>query len=459
MADSVAVLGGGISGLWTARKLLQRYPGLSVTLLERGRATGGLAGGFLLNGIPCDLGSHRLHPSAPQGLRDEVDGLLDGELLLRPRHGRMLVGGRWVPFPLSLTSALGGLPPSLSLGVLRDALLQPLTPGGGEDFRTILERGLGRTISRSFYLPYARKLWGLDPSEIEPEQARRRVSSRGLAELVLKTLRSGGRRSFHYPKRGFLSIARNLADELEARGARVLTRAEVIGLRRKQKGWTVEHRGEAGSLRVSSVFSTLPLPVLARMLHLAGEEGLEPAISLSYRAMCLIYLYMERGPWTEWDAHYVPEQRIPFSRISEPLNYSGRGLDGRPTVVCLELPCDRGGRVWHSADSELVELAKVHLELAGLPQPDVADCLVVREPFAYPVYRMGSVAVREEALDRIDRMEGLVSLGRQGLFMHDNVHHDMDMAESAADCWSPDGWNAARWADARRRFEKMVVED
>lgn len=459
MADSVAVLGGGISGLWTARKLVQRYPGLSVTLLERSRVTGGLAGGFLFNGVPCDLGSHRLHPSAPEDLRDEVDGLLDGGLLLRPRHGRMLVGGRWVPFPLSLTSALGGLPPSMSLGVLRDALLQPLTPGGGDDFRTILERGLGRTISRSFYLPYARKLWGLDPSDIEPEQARRRVSSRGLAELVLKTLRSGGRRCFHYPERGFLSIARNLEDDFEARGGKVLTRAEVIGLRREPKGWTVEHSGEAGSLHVSSVFSTLPLPVLARMLHLAGVEGMEPAISLSYRAMCLIYLYMERGPWTEWDAHYVPEQRIPFSRISEPLNYSGRGLDGRPTVVCLELPCDQGGRVWDSADTELVELAKQHLELAGLRQPDVADCRVVRESFAYPVYRMGSVAVRGEALGRIDRLEGMVSLGRQGLFMHDNVHHDMDMAESAADCWSPDGWNAAGWADSRRRFENMVVED
>ena len=41
----------------------------------------------------------------------------------------------------------------------------------------MLERGLGPTICREFYFPYARKIWGLEPEQIAAIQAHKRVSA------------------------------------------------------------------------------------------------------------------------------------------------------------------------------------------------------------------------------------------------------------------------------------------
>ena len=53
----------------------------------------------------------------------------------------------------------------------------------------VLERGLGPTICRSFYFPYARKLWGVEPEALDPVAAHRRVSGSSLQKMILKVLR------------------------------------------------------------------------------------------------------------------------------------------------------------------------------------------------------------------------------------------------------------------------------
>ena len=85
---------------------------------------------------------------------------------------------------------------------------------------------------------------------------------------------------------------------------------------------------------------------------------------------------------------------------------------------------------------------------------------VSRLPQAYPVLRAGYA----DPLTRLDawarEQPSLLTLGRQGLFVHDNAHHALAMAWAAADCLSPDGgFDDDAWASARRRFSEHVVED
>ncbi|PYX90989.1 MAG: amine oxidase, partial [Acidobacteria bacterium] len=95
----VAVLGAGPAGLGAAFQLSRQ--GLAhATVLEQRQEPGGNAGSFELEGIHVDYGSHRLHPACdPEILRD-LQGLLGEDLLLRPRHGRIRLRGRWIHFPL-----------------------------------------------------------------------------------------------------------------------------------------------------------------------------------------------------------------------------------------------------------------------------------------------------------------------------------------------------------------------
>jgi hypothetical protein len=53
-----------------------------------------------------------------------------------------------------------------------------------------------------------------------------------------------------------------------------------------------------------------------------------------------------------------------------------------------------------------------------------------------------------------------VTLGRGGLFAHDNSHHVLALGRVAAACLGTDGtWDADRWAQARARADAAVVED
>ncbi|MBI5085894.1 MAG: FAD-dependent oxidoreductase, partial [Acidobacteria bacterium] len=128
------------------------------------------------------------------------------------------------------------------------------------------------------------------------------------------------------------------------------------------------------------------------------------------------------------------------------------------TVLCAELPCaaDRG-----TDESELREVVLGALGRAGIPvRCGVRRVVVRRLAQAYPVYLKG---FREDLIrvkDWVDGIEGVVSLGRQGLFAHDNTHHTVAMAYAAEGCVGAGGvFDRERWAGHLRRFEGFVVED
>jgi protoporphyrinogen oxidase len=466
----IVILGGGPAGLAAAYQLARRG-WRDVTVLERNARVGGNAGSFVLDGIPVDFGSHRLHPSTSPALLADIRTLLGSDLLDRPRHGRIRLQGRWVHFPLKPVDLLLRLPPAFALGVLRDALTKRFAPEvDPPTFASLLEKGLGKTICREFYFPYAMKLWGLPPAALDAEQARRRVANSSLGKMVRRVLNAvpglkpPGAGRFFYPKRGFGQIADAFAAAATASGATVHLNAEVRGVHGdgdRVTGVTAVVGGVEQHLPARQVLSTIPLPLLARLVR--GTSVAPPIAAtagLGYRAMVLIYVVLEAEHFTEFDAHYFPEAHIRISRMSEPKRY---GLAARPgrTVLCAELPCAFKGEEWSMSDSELLTLFRHDIERAGLgPLPPVASVHVERLPHAYPMYTEG-YRVAFDALDAwASSIDGLVTFGRQGLFVHDNTHHTMAMAYALADCLQPSGaLDRTAWAAARKSFESNVVED
>jgi len=173
----------------------------------------------------------------------------------------------------------------------------------------------------------------------------------------------------------------------------------------------------------------------------------------------LVYLTLDADRFTEFDAHYFPETAIRISRLSEPKNYSLTDCPGR-TVLCAELPCATTDREWAMSDAELGALVEADLIRAGLgPVPNVAAVRTARLPQAYPLYTRGYRAAFD-ALDQwVAQVDGLVTYGRQGLFVHDNTHHTIAMAYALADCLDGETFDRDRWARARHTFESHVVED
>ena len=157
----VIILGAGPAGLSAASQLVRRTK-FQVTVLERNNWVGGNAASFDLAGVRVDYGSHRLHPSCDPKILADIRAMLGDDLLDRPRHGRIRLRGRWIHFPLKPIDLALRLPPGFTFGVAADMVGRVVPRSddlcGSETFASVLEKGLGRTICRDFYFPYARKL-------------------------------------------------------------------------------------------------------------------------------------------------------------------------------------------------------------------------------------------------------------------------------------------------------------
>lgn len=464
MSD-VVVLGAGPAGLAAAYRLASA--GRAVTVLERADAPGGLAGSFEIAGVRVDHGSHRLHPSCAPPIMAVLRELLGDELQRRVRDGRVRLAGRWVAFPPRVADLVRHLPPRFALGVARDTVTARWRRPPREDtFAEVVRAGLGPTMARGFYDPYVRKIWGADPSELSGELARRRVGARSTGALLRKLARPSARspeaRAFYYPKRGYGSIVERLADAAVDAGAKLELGADVTGIAVTEDGVRV-HCAGCAPVSASQAWSTLPLTVLPRIMEPpVPPDVLSAAGRLSFRALVLVYLVLERPRYTRFDAHYFPDLDMPFSRISEPKNYrdgTGSDPDDR-TVLCAELPCSVGDGVWRADDAELGARVAAGLGAQGLPDATPAQVVVRRVARAYPSY--GSDY--EPDFARLDQWAGsqrsVLSFGRQGLFAHDNTHHALAMGWAAADAVGADGKiDNTRWEAARAVFAAHVVED
>jgi protoporphyrinogen oxidase len=465
----LAILGAGPAGLGAAYRLARRGP-FQVTVLERGATVGGNAGSFEFGGLPVDYGSHRLHPSCAPDILADIRRMLGAELLDRPRHGRIRLRSRWVHFPLKPVDLALHLPTSFLFGAVTDALTKPLRREQADNFASALRQGLGRTICRDFYFPYARKIWGVDPETLDAEQARRRVSAGSMLKMARKVLnavpafRKPGSGRFFYPRRGYGAISEAYSAAATSSGACLklgTSAAAVEVVDRSVSAIRISSRTGNDCFPVRQVLSTIPLPQLVRLIQpQAPEDILASACALKFRSMILIYLLLDTEQFTEFDAHYFPDTEIAITRLSEPKNYALADFPGR-TVLCAELPCSTEDAVWRASDAELGKLVAQSLDTAGIPVCcRVLETTSRRLAQAYPIYHRDYQTHFDRMDEWVSGIEGLVTFGRQGLFAHDNTHHALAMAYALDSCIRDDAsLDRSRWVEFRHAFRQHVVED
>ncbi len=466
----IAILGGGPAGVGAAFKLRQ-MEAADVVLFERNDYLGGNAGTFERNGHVLDFGSHRLHPVTEPEVLDDIMEFLGEDLLDRPRHGRIRLRGRWVHFPLKPVDLMFHLQPGFAAGALGDMVKKTLLGKGdeGETFGSILRANLGATICDDFYFPYARKIWGLAPEEMAGIQARRRVSAGSFGKLLKKVFgqipglkpKMSGR--FYYPRHGFGAISQAYAQKAESLGAEILLGTSVAKLGHQEGRWTLEAESKLGTRKeeFDQIWSTIPLTTLTRLISNDVPEDVKAAADkISYRAMILVYLELETDQFTEFDAHYFPEADLLLTRLSETKNYAVRTEPQGRTVICAEVPCLVGDDTWRLDDASLgkkieADLARCDLKLNCA----VANTWTARLPQAYPLYPLGYEAPFETLDGWVSGLPDFLSYGRQGLFAHDNTHHALFMAYSAAKCLKDGHFDRTEWARYREIFSHHVVED
>ncbi len=467
----VIVLGAGPTGLMAAWELARS--GHRVEVVEAGDRVGGMAGSFEIAGIRVDHGSHRFHPAAPAETRALIEGLLGNDLQRRPRNGRLRLAERWVGFPLRTGELLRTLPPHLTARLAADSLAttaRQLGPGRTPTtFAEATTARLGPTVTSRFYGPYADKLYGLPADQLDPELARRRIAAGSpldIARRLVRARRPTGR-EFLYPRKGYGQIVERLAEAAVEAGAsirlgerveRVVDTGDGVIV---STGPTDRPGAEPPSERAAATaLSTLPIGRLTSMLEPSPPPAVAAAIGRRRtRAMLLVYLVLSTDRYTPFDAHYIPGPETPVARLSEPKNYRDGDDPAGHTVLCAEIACWPDEYRDHSP-ADLGALVMDGLVRLGLPPADPIEVVVRRLPSVYPVYDLAGAEDRATIDGWLAEPGRVLSLGRQGLGVIDNLHHVLAMGAAGARAVAEDGSiRRDRWRADLAGFAANTVED
>ena len=157
-ASRYAVIGGGVSGLSSAR-MLQEH-GYQVTVFEKESTPGGLIRCQRVEGILYHCVGGHVFNSRKQEVLDWFWQHLDKEdFQLAVRNAVVsLADGTKVDYPIE--NHLYQMPESLRSAVIDD-LLQIAAEGYGnvENFDAFLRRRFGNTLYNEYFAPYNRKIW------------------------------------------------------------------------------------------------------------------------------------------------------------------------------------------------------------------------------------------------------------------------------------------------------------
>lgn len=427
---TIAVVGGGITGLAAAYELLHTAGDrVDVQLFEASDQLGGKLQTEKRKGFTLELGPDAFlstKPSALQlcrelGLADELIGTNPDQ-----RNVYILHGGQLEPLPDGLimmapTSVRGLLEtPLLSWrGKLRTAL-EPLIPTSSgrseESLRGFISRRFGPQLYERVLEPLMSGIYAGDGSRLSVQATfpmlpafERRHGSVALGARMLgaqrQHLASAGahvpRSLFLAPKNGFQSLVQALADRLE--GAEVHLESPIRSILRDGQGYRI--RTASGRTHTASaVVMATPAFAAASALSALDADLAAALQSIEYASTVTVNLaYRERD----------------LSRQLDGYGYLVPQAEGRPALACTwtstkfshRAPSDKAllrvffgrageGNWTEKSDSELLEEAYSELSITVGPVNDPLIHRIQRWPRSMPQYNVGH-------LERVAKIEAV----------------------------------------------------
>ncbi|MFH1478130.1 MAG: NAD(P)-binding protein [Verrucomicrobiota bacterium] len=466
------IFGAGITGLSAGWKLSEA--GYRVKIIESLPYIGGMASTFRHKDYCLDYGPHKIF-TVLDPVMEEIRGLFDDRPLLEiTKKSRLRLRGKYLNYPLGIAdvfSALGLITGARCAASYAVSLLSRcLRSTSEESYEDWVVARYGRTIYDLVLGPYARKIWG-NPRELSKELAASRIASPSLMEMIRQII--FGRRGqspvisaekFYYPQGGVVEISERMANCIRSNQGEisletVARRCEVV--KGGQIGKIIYADGAEDLLNPSDVvINTIPLACLMDLLGAAISAGEREACrQLKTRKLILLYMALGKDRLMDDNWLFFPEGRYRFNRVFEQKAFNLAMVPQGRTVLCAEITCDDNDPLWKAPDREVIARMEPQFREAGLLEGGVLEYFTRRVASAYPVYAIGYRDHLNMALDALDRISNLYSVGRQGGFSYTGMADSMDIGFSTAKYILNHDGKDDGWPDCRKNFYNYVVVD
>lgn len=409
MSSRVIVLGAGLAGLSAAYHL-----GGNCEVFEKEPHIGGHCRTKRVDGFNFDEGAHVFFG------RDEISQRWVWEPL----------GQEMLPFYADIWNNYGGqrygrypvqanahaLEPEMATRCVMDFIAASQQPE--PEVRTYAEwcyASFGKTFTDEFMLRYARKIWTVEPDEMNTEWLGSKVGGR-IARPSLEQVIRGAidpnpqtlnyLTEFAYPANGgFGRIAQPLASHL----SQIKTSCGVTRIDSAARRITF---ADGTSREYDAAISTIPLPTLVKLTSDAPDEVRAAADKLMWNSVRCVNLGIARPDVGAGHWGYFYDHDVPFFRISFPYKFAPDNAPPGHSSISCEIAYSRCKPL-----NEENLIARVVDALRGAGILEIADQIVVEDqidiPYAYVVFdfnRTASLATIHAWMENV----GLYPCGRFG---------------------------------------------
>jgi protoporphyrinogen oxidase len=409
MPDGVIVLGAGLAGLSAAH-----YFGESCEIFEKEGNVGGHCRTRRIEGFNFDEGAHVFFG------KDECSR----EFVLKPLERDMIPhraeiwnnygDRRYGRYPVQANA--NALPEDLSARCVLDFIEASREPEPLiHNYAEWCYATLGKTFAEEFLLRYARKVWTVEPQELNTDwlgsKAGGRISRPSLEQVIRGAIDPNPQElnyltEFRYPTSGgFGRIVEPLASgTTSVRLGCGVTRIEAEARRITFTGGIIRN--------YIAAISTIPLPALVQLTVDAPAEVREAAGRLMWTSLRCVNLGVDRpdvgpGHWV-----YFYDSDVPFFRVSFPSKFApdnaprGCGSISCEIAYSRRKPLNENGLVGRTVDA--LRRAGILVESDNIILEDQIDI-----PYAYVVFdfdRDTSLRIIHSWMERV----GIYPCGRFG---------------------------------------------
>lgn len=483
MSKEIYIIGAGPAGLAVAYYLLKNTE-YKPTIIEESCYIGGISRTHHYNGNCMDLGGHRFFtkddevlkfweeifpiqemPSKDDILLNRTEKFSDSghnpetedELFLkRNRLSRIYFLKKFFDYPISFKFET-----FKNLG-----FLNLMKAGFGYLFSCVHKRKelsledfyinrFGRPLYEMFFEDYTEKLWGVHPSQIEPDWGAQRVKGLSLLGIIknclLKPFRKSGKQvetslieEFMYPKKGPGQFYEVVAEKIKAMGGKILLNERVVKFdfngENISKIHTINNENEEKIYDCDTVFSSMPVKDLVCAFNNNCDERIkEIAQNLPYRDFMTLGLLVKKFAIKNNSKYktvsdiipdcwiYIQERNVKIGRLQIFNNWSPYLVQDLENTVWLGLEyfCSEGDNLWTMKDEDFSKFAIEELAKIGIIlEEDVLDSVVVRVKKAYPAY-FGSYKEFPKVQEYLNKINNLYCIGRNGQHRYNNMDHSI----------------------------------
>jgi UDP-galactopyranose mutase len=289
----------------------------------------------------------------------------------------------------------------------------------------------GDGIAERLMIPYARKIWTVDPSTMDFNWIGRRVPTPDVERIIAGALHEdvdqvGATAEFWYPRVGGIeALPRALAERVGSANTRL--GAEIERLDPQRRSFTLVG-GE--TIEFERAVYTLPLNHLARLVPDLPPRVAAACSGLSYQGILCVDVGVDRPALSPYHWVYYYEDLFPFHRLSFPANFSAANVPEGKGSISLEVAFRAGEKV--DGEAKAAETVAALISAGVLTEDDRIELVQAKaiEP-AYVIYDLDH-AENVEIIRAWLAEHGILIAGRFGEWQYANMDHAMRSGMNAA---------------------------